>query len=419
MSKFIVVGGGLAGVATAYELVRRGHETTLIERHQGVGLEASYANGALLTPAMAEPWNAPGVHRLLAASLFDPHSAMKLRLSAIPSLMGWGVRFLACSNPERHEAATKASFVLAKYSVGRTGNLSTELGLTYDARAVGTLKIFRTIAAMETALAVASKLAPLGLRFEVLNGNEAVAAEPALVEIRSQIAAALRFPDDESGDARQFCEQLAEAFRKAGGTLRTDARVSALSIERGTVSGVMVGKHLEYGDGVIVTAGNASAALLRPAGVSVPIRPVKGYTLTFDASRIEGGPMIPIIDDGLHAAIVPLGSRLRVAGTAEFAGEDLHLVAERVENLITLLNTILPRIAQQLSRSSAQPWVGLRPMSADGLPFIGPTRTSGLYINAGHGHLGWTHSVGSACLLADIIDGKNPDIDPSPYSPLR
>lgn len=419
MSKVIVVGAGLAGVTTAHELARRGHETILIERHQGVGLDASYANGALLTPSMAEPWNAPGVHRLLAASLFDPRSAMKLRLSAIPSLIGWGSRFLACSTSARHEAATKASFILAKYSVGRTRDVRAELGLTYDAKTVGTLKIFRTTAAMESALAIASKLEPLGLRFEVSNGDEAVAAEPALAEIRSRIIGALRFPDDESGDARQFCEQLANAFCKAGGILWTHACVTELSVKRSTVSGVMVGERVECAGSVIVAAGSTSADLLRQVGVSVPIRPVKGYTVTFDASHIERGPVIPIVDGALHAAIVPLGSRLRVAGTAEFAGENRRLVEERVDKLLMLPNTTLPRIARQFSRASAQAWAGLRPMSPDGLPFIGPTRISGLYINAGHGHLGWTQAMGSACLLAGTVDGKNPDIDPSPYSAMR
>ena len=415
----MVIGGGLAGVATAYELSRRGHETVLIERLRDVGLETSYANGALLTPSMAEPWNAPGVHRLLVDSLINPHSAMKLRISAIPSLISWGARFLAHSTPVRHDAATKASFLLAKYSVDRTRDVRVQLGLTYDAKAGGALKIFRTNSAVESTLAAASKLMPLGLRLDILGADEAVAMEPTLADIRGQIAAALRFPDDEVGDARQFCVELAKSFVRAGGDLLASVHVTALSMERGRVSGVVVGGNAMRADSVVVAAGNSSAALLRPVGISVPIRPVKGYTLTFEASHLKQRPLVPIIDDGLHAAIVPLGSRLRVAGTAEFAGNDRRLAPERVENLHALLKRILPTVARQLPCSSAEPWAGLRPMSADGLPFIGPTHVGGLYINTGHGHLGWTHSMGSARLLADIMDGKKPDIDPNPYSAAR
>jgi len=419
VGRAFVVGGGLAGVTIAYELLSRGYETTVLERRSGVALETSFANGALLTPSMADPWNAPGVHRRLATSLFDGRSAMKVRVAAIPSLAGWGWKFLRYSTALRHEAATRANFALAKYSLACMGELRAKLSLRYDYARVGTLKIFRTAAAMEQSLALATKLGSMGLRFDVLDGKKAAAAEPALAPICDRIAGALRFPDDESGDAQQFCERLTAAFVAAGGSVRFGVGINSIEVERGSVVGVCIGDRVEPVDTVVVAAGNGSVRLLRPMGIALPIRPAKGYTLTFDAEHIADRLRLPIIDDALHAAIVPIGTRIRVAGTAEFAGNSLRIPQKRIDNLHELLAAVLPQVAQCLPRSSGQPWAGLRPMSADGVPFIGLTHVRGLYINTGHGHLGWTLATGSARLLADLIDDRRSDIDPAPYRPNR
>jgi len=414
-----VIGGGLAGVSVCYELVSRGYQTVLYESRDGIALETSYANGAMLTPSMADPWNAPGVHRHLAASLFDPRSAMKLRLKAVPSLIGWGRQFLRHSTRDRHEAATRACFLLGQHSMRRTRELRRSLSLEYDAATAGTLKVFTSPAAMEGPLALAGRLATLGLVFEALDAAKTVATEPALAGIRDNIAGSIRFPDDETGDARQFCERLVATFVEAGGISRTKTRVDGIATEKGRAVGVYVGGRLEPADEVVIAAGNASVTLARKLGIALPIRPAKGYTVTFDASQLEGAPAIPIVDDARHTAIVPIGRRLRIVGTAEFAGNDLTIRPERIENLFSVLSELMPGVARQLPRSSALPWAGLRPMSADGLPFIGPSAIPGLYINAGHGHLGWTLASGSAHLLADLLEGRPPAIDPAPYRATR
>jgi D-amino-acid dehydrogenase len=241
-----------------------------------------------------------------------------------------------------------------------------------------------------------------------------VEIEPALADISDRIVGAIRFPDDRCGDAHRFCQQLAEAFLHSGGTAHFNAEVSGIAHEAGAVAGVRLGEHLLAADSVVIAAGNASCGLARELGVSLPIRPAKGYTLTFDVSQVEGGPRIPIIDETLHAAVAPLGRYLRIAGTAEFAGQDLRIRPERIDNLRALLSAIFPRLARQLT-DVGKPWTGLRPMSADGTPFIGPTWMKGLHVNAGHGHLGWTLAAGSAALLADLIQGQTPQIDPRPY----
>ena len=391
----------------------------MFEAREGVALETSCANGSLLTPAMSDPWNAPGVYRLLAASLFDPSSPMKLHPAAIPSLLKWGVRFLRNSTLARYRAATRSNYRLARYSVERTRELRDRLGLQYDAAAVGSMKLFRCRASFERSLALARLLEPLGLRCEVLDRDGAVSMEPALLSIREQIVSALRFPDDECGDARKFCEALAQVLPLTGGTLLTGTRVSALAVENGRAIGVITDKGLHRAAAVVAAAGNATPRLVRPLGISLAIRPVKGYTVTIDASRVEGRPLIPVIDDDSHAAVVPIGTRLRVAGTAEFAGMDTTLREERIAALHTLLATVYPAIAQSIDHANVEKWAALRPVSADGLPFIGATRVRNLFVNAGHGHLGWTLAVGSAHLVADAITGERSAIDPAAYCANR
>jgi D-amino-acid dehydrogenase len=413
--RVIVVGAGVIGVTTAYELSRRGCRTLLLEARNGVALESSYANGGLLTPGMSDPWNAPGIHRKIAASLLDPHAAMKLWPSAIPSLFWWGLEFLRNSNVTRHAAASRANFVLGKYSIERMRELRIRLGLEYCGASRGTMKVFRDSRSMDASLKLAEQLASLGLRFIVLDRDGAVAAEPALEGIREKLFGALRFPDDESGDAYEFCKALMFAFQRNGGTMNTSFRVTSIAVQRGIAVGVESETGRVLADKVIIAAGNAASDMMHRVGVSLSIKPVKGYTITFDVSHLDGCPILPVIDDALHAAVVPLGTRLRVAGTAEFAGMDFNVRPERIDNLLELLAALYPSISARLDRWSGRVWTGLRPMSADGLPFVGATSVEGLYVNAGHGHLGWTLAAGSAHLLADLIAGEPTAIDPAPY----
>lgn len=416
----IVVGGGVIGVTTAYELASRGYRTTLVEARKGLALETSYANGALLTPAMSDPWSAPGIHRQLVSSLFNPHAAMKLRIPVIPYYLGWGVKFLRNSNFASHRAATRANFLLGRYSVQRTRELHDSLSLECHATASGSLKIFRSERAMAPSLALAEELAQLGLRFQIMKRDAVVEAEPALQDIHQEIAAAMWFPDDGFGDAYKFCKGVATAFQHVGGNVRTGVHVKSVAVEHGRVVGAVSEAGRLAAETVIVAAGNGTADLVRDLGIALPIRPVKGYTVTFDVSGVHHArPTMPVIDDALHAAVVPLDSRLRVAGTVEFAGPDLRIRPESTQKLLRLLAAIYPSIVSQLDLKSGLSWAGLRPMSPDGLPFIGPTPIRGLYINSGHGHLGWTLAGGSAQMLADLVTGMTPQIDPTPYRALR
>jgi D-amino-acid dehydrogenase len=408
-----VIGAGLIGLTTAWELASRGERVELIEAREHVALETSHANGGLLT-GMADPWNSPGVHRHLFASLWNPHAAMQLRWSALPSLLTWGTKFLRNSSAERYWRATQANHLLSAYSIRATRALRERLGLHYDASTFGSLKVFRDLAAMAGPIALVEKMRELGFRHRVLNRDATVQMEPQLAAVEKHIVGALYFPDDEGGDAYAFCRALAEKVAQSGVPLRTGVTVDKILARAGRVE-LLTNEGIREYRRVVVAGGVASTRLLGPLGVRLPVRPVKGYSLTIDALDDPQMPRMPVVDDAMHAALVPLGSRLRIAGTAEFAGHDRTLNPQRVNNLVGLFAAVYPQIAARIDRRSIRPWTGLRPMSADGVPFIGATRVPGVYANAGHGYLGWTMALGSARLLADAMLGTKPEIDPHPY----
>jgi len=415
----IIIGAGLMGLTTARALLDCGDSVVVVEARDGVGLETSFGNAGMMTPSMGDPWNAPGVHRHLLASLFDPRSPMKLRLRALPSLTTWGLSFLANSGHERHLAATEANFRLGQYSVAQTRQWRDRLGLQFEAAYRGTMKVFRSAAAMDAPVALSRRLATLGLEVVELDRDGAVAEEPLLADIREQIAGALRYPGDAVGDSFLFCKALESQLLGAGAEFRFGTRSLRLVVESGAMQGVLTDRGTIKAERVVVACGTWSPQLLRTARVALPVKPAKGYSVTIDVSGIADRPRLPVVDDAMHAAVAPIGDRLRIAGTAEFAGFDTRLNRARIDNLVGLLRAIYPRIADRVDLTKTTPWTGLRPMSCDGRPFIGPCAIDGLYVNAGHGHLGWTQAVGSALLLADLVSGRPPAIDPAPFRPNR
>lgn len=415
----LIVGGGLLGLTTAVALLQRGESVQVIEALDGVALESSFANGGLMTASMSEPWNGPGVYRHLAASLLNPHSPMKLRLHALPSLLSWGTEFLRYSAPRHFFAACHDNYQLARYSQEKTLELTKARSLQFELAGGGTLSVFRRGSDISAPLAVATRLRELGMSFLKLSVDETIEREPALAPIRDRLAAGIWYPDDVRGDAHLFCRELERLIAADGGVVHTGVTVSKLIVSNGTVTGVDTSRGVMESERVVIAAGARSPALLGTAGQTISVKPAKGYSVTIDASDISGIPRIPVMDDALHAAVTPLGCRLRLVGTAEFAGFDKSIVQSRIDNLFDLLESVLPEVAEQVDRDKAEPWAGLRPMSSDGRPFIGPANVSGLFINTGHGPLGWTMAMGSGHLLADQILGQSPAIDMRPYLPDR
>ena len=278
------------------------------------------------------------------------------------------------------------------------------------------MKVYRSAAAFGQALAQVEALRRLGLAFEVLGVAAAVRLEPLLEETRGDLAGAIHYPADETGDARLFCQALRERLVQRGVQVSLNCTARALRVAAGQVAGVETAAGFLPASQVVLSAGPWSRRLLTPYGVALAVRPVKGYSISI--AHVPQGlmPALALVDDSLHAVMTPLGATLRLAGTAEFSGWDETLHPGRVQALWRLLHALSPSLSRSVDRSAAQPWCGLRPMSADGKPYIGATSIAGLYVNTGHGHLGWTQAAGSACLLAQLITGAPAAIDPAPFA---
>jgi D-amino-acid dehydrogenase len=414
----IVIGGGLAGLASAYALHEAGYGVRVLERREDVALETSFANGGILTPSMPDPWNAPGVHWQLLRWLGREDAPMLLRPRAIPGYLGWGLRFLAASAPRSYHASMQANYRLCAYSLERLRAWRTTLGLEYAVGTLGTLEVYRNPASFAQAVAEVRSLAPLGLVGEPLDPAATARLEPLLDEIRGDLVGAIHFPRDESGDALLFCRALRARLEARGVEVQVETPVRTVRVSAGRAVGVETAGGFVPGSHVVVAGGPWSTALLAACGVRVHVRPVKGYSLSVPIDP-DAGPRHALSDDSLHAVMTPLGTTLRLAGTAEFSGWDVSLRPGRIQALWRLLAALSPTLARTVDRSGAQPWCGLRPMSADGRPYIGPTPVAGLYVNTGHGHLGWTQAAGSATLLAQQICGTPVAIDPRPFALTR
>ncbi|MCH8997253.1 MAG: D-amino acid dehydrogenase [Proteobacteria bacterium] len=410
----LVLGGGVIGVTSAYYLARRGFRVTLIEAQPGVALETSFANGGLLTPSMSDPWAAPGLPWKILRWYGREDSPFLVRAGALPGLVSWGLSFLRNCNQATWRRNTATILRLASYSLRVTQTLTREAGITYDRSSIGTLRLFRDPVSMAGALRTAEVLGELGVSYRKLDAEACAELEPALAPQLRQITGGIHYPEDESGDAHLFTQRLAEACAAEGVAFRFGESVRGIELRDGAISGVLTDAGRLDAERCLVALGTGSVPLLRRLGIKLPIYPVKGYSVTFSTGGWNGAPMMPTVDDGRKIGVVRLGNRIRVAGTAEFAGYDTTLTPRRGANLIGRFMEMFPDFPNQ---DSARHWTGLRPMTPDGIPFLGPTSIGNLYVNTGHGHLGWTMACGSAKAVADLIAGEPPDIDLSGITP--
>jgi D-amino-acid dehydrogenase len=402
--KALIIGSGLIGTASAYFLSRRGWEVTVLDRQDGPAQETSFANGSLLTPSMPEPWNAPGSWKVLLKSLGRSDSPLQLRWKALPQLAGWGTGFMRNSSAARYERNSIKNLKLALHSLEVLASIRQETGIEYGSVSRGSLRVIRDPAALEGALVWAERLRAEGLTLRHLTGDEIVAMEPALAPIARQLAGGIYYPCDEIGNAYKFTVGLADHARRGGVEFRFRTPVTGIEVRQGKVAAVQSGGERFTADCYVVAAGSYSPLLLKQLGIHVPVRPAKGYSITFERPQLDQPFHMPVADDDFHAVVVPLENVIRVAGTAEFTGYDLSLPEARIQNLVTLVQQILPNGG--FERSQAKPWCGLRPMSVDGVPIIGRTPIGNLWVNTGHGHLGWTMAAGSGQLLSDLVTGS-------------
>jgi D-amino-acid dehydrogenase len=415
--RVVIIGGGLIGLTSAHYLAAAGASVTLLDAAPVAAAGASHANGGLITPSMSEPWNAPGVAWQLLRWLGRADAPLLLRPRALPQSAGWMLRFVRASTPAHYRRNTVKNLRLGMYSVTELRRLRETLALAYHAGTRGTIKLFRDARTLEAADQSKDLAAAHGLAFEALDRAGTLRLEPALAPIESSVVGSLHFPGDETGDAREFCTQLAQRLASGGVDLRYGVRVESW---RTGASRAIAAVHTAQGDVdgdiFVVAAGAHSAGLLKPLGLALPVHPVKGYSLSIPLQTWTPSPQVGVVDDALHAAAAPIGQVLRVAGTAEFAGFDSTIHDARVDNLRRLVDAIYPRASRAAREPTAIAWAGLRPMSPDGVPVIGRSVIPNLYVNSGHGHLGWTMAAGSGRLLADLVLGERTGLDADDYS---
>lgn len=419
-----VIGAGLLGVTTAYFLRRHGLTVTVLESRAEPALGASYGNGGYCQTSAPDPWNAPGVLKLFWRAWFAAvcghadRSAFAVRTSALPGLLGWGRCFLKHANIETFRTHLIKNRHLAEYTQTVVADLVEREALDFCRSTSGGLIIFRDHASMESYAEVARYVGEDGARYGILDRDALLEKEPALYDVGDQLVGAVFFPDDSAGNPRAFCRQLAAIAEGNGVEFRYGASVRSIESSRSGVQ-VATSRDVITADAGVIAAGSESGRLAAALGIRLPIAPAKGYSISVPMDGWSDRPRHVIADMGVHAGINPMGDVLRVAGTAEFAGFKSGITSERTDYLIGLVRAVFPRFAETIDGKRIDPWAGLRPLSADGIPMIGKTHVDGVYVNTGHGGLGWTQAPGSSKALADLIAGVEPEFDLSAFSASR
>lgn len=405
--KVIVLGSGVVGTTTAWYLARAGHEVEVIDRQPAPALETSFANAGEVSPGYSSPWAAPGIPWKAVKWMFSAHAPLVIRPKLDAAMWKWMAQMLGNCTASAY-ATNKARMVrIAEYSRDVLKDLRAETGIAYDDRSRGTLEVFRTQKQIDGIAADLKVLESFGVPYEVLDRAGCVAAEPALARVGEKILGGLRLPGDETGDCFLFTQRLAALSESAGVTFRFGVDIRSLVTAGDRVTGVATSAGTFQADAVVVALGSYSPHLLKPLGLSLPVYPVKGYSLTLPIVDAEAAPVSTVMDEAHKVAITRLGDRIRVAGMAEICGFDLELRDARRATIAHVVSDLFPAGGDL---SKAEFWCGLRPMTPDGTPVIGATGRPGLFLNTGHGTLGWTMACGSAKLLADIVSRKAPEI---------
>lgn len=419
-----VLGAGVIGVSAAWHLARAGADVVVLERRSGPALETSFANAGQVSPGYSTPWAAPGIPLKALKWLFQRHAPLAIRPDGSWRQWAWIARMLGQCTAQRYAVNKRRMMRLAEYSRDVLRELRAGEQLSYEQRRLGTLQLFRDAAQLDAAQRDVEVLRSFGVPFELLDRNELARAEPALAGVAHRLSGGLRLPNDETGDCHLFTRQLADRAAALGVQFRFDAVVDALEVEGGRVVGVRLGEERLPVDACVVALGSHTPALLAPHGIDVPVYPVKGYSLTMPVRDEASAPVSTVLDETYKVAITRFDRRIRVGGMAELAGHDLTLRPRRRATLEKVVRELFPEGGDL---AAARFWTGLRPMTPDGTPIVGATPVQGLYLNTGHGTLGWTMAAGSGRLIADLVVGRRPEIDPEglgieryqPAAPVR
>lgn len=417
MMRIVVLGAGVVGISSAWYLAQAGHEVTVIERQPAAGMETSFANGGQISVCHAEPWAGPKAPWKILQWLGEEDAPLLFRLRAEWPQWRWGLRFLQECLPGRARRNLQDLVRLGLYSRAQLQALRQQTGIVYDELSRGILHYYTDEAEFAGAIRAAALMREIGLDREVKSGAECVQIEPALAHTRRPIVGGTYTPSDESGDAMKFSQALAEKCAAVGVVFHYDTQIEALEYTADRISAVRVVRHgaesVESGrveaDAVVVCLGSYSPLLLRPLGITLDVYPAKGYSATIPVREDDVAPTVALTDDGCKIVFSRLGDRLRVAGTAEMNGFNLDLNPVRCRALIERTREIFPLAGDF---DAAEFWTGLRPSTPSNLPLIGRAgRYQNLWLNTGHGTLGWTEACGSGAALAELIAGRQPDVD--------
>ena len=406
--KIAILGSGVIGTTAAYYLAKAGHEVTVLERQSGPALETSYANAGEVSPGYSAPWAGPGVPAKAIQWLLMQHSPLVIKPMLDAAMWHWGLRMLRNCTEARYRVNKARMVRLAEYSRDCLKQLRADTGIRYDERMQGTLQLFRTQKQLDGTAKDIEILKQYGVPYELLDRAGYLHHEPALAGVQAKFVGALRLPGDETGDCFLFTNRLADMAKALGVKFRFGVNIRSLKAYSSGITGVDTDAGPVQADRYLLALGSYSTATLAHIGLPIPVYPVKGFSITVPISDASKAPESTIMDETHKVAVTRLGDRIRVGGTAQLSGFDLRLNEGRRRTLEFVVNDLFPH-GGDVSR--AEFWTGLRPMTPDGTPILGPTRLPNLWLATGHGTLGWTMAAGTGRLLADWMSGRTPEID--------
>ncbi len=400
----LILGGGVVGITTAYQLLQDGHEVTVLEQEKEVAESTSWGNAGMIAPGHSFVWSSPAAPKILLKSLFVKNQALRFRLSADPHLYGWSMRFLMECTAEKARLNTLRKHRLATHSQSVLRDVVTREAIVYDRTTSGIIYFHRNKTALETGIRNMRLLESGGQEIRVVDADEIVRREPALLGSRPLIAGGILCPTDETGNSSKFTKALAEIVRSRGGRILTDTRILRIERSGNRISRVLTSKGEFTADNYVLSLGSESPLLARKIGLSLPIYPIKGYSLTIPITDPKLAPKVPVLDEHNLVAITPMGDAIRVTATAEFAGYDR---SHKPSDFAFMMNVTRSLFPEGIAYDQAHMWAGLRPMTPDNLPVLGRRDIDNLWLNTGHGHIGWTMSHGSARIIADLMAGRS------------
>ena len=411
--RVLILGSGVIGVTTAYYLAKAGVDVTVLERQPAPGAETSFANAGQISPGYSTPWAAPGIPLKALKWLFQKHAPLAIKPDGTWFQLQWLAQMLANCTSSRYAVNKERMLRIADYSRHCLDALRAETGIRYEGRQLGTTQVFRHQSQIDGLEKDTSILKECGIDFEVLDRDGIRSVEPGMDTEHAGLLGALRLPDDQTGDCNLFTRALAQQAQALGVRFQYGKTVVRLRSVAGRIQGVdLIDEKtgvasIETADQVVLALGSYSAQMLRDLPLSIPVYPLKGYSLTIPIADAARAPRSTVMDETYKIAVTRFDERIRVGGMAEIAGHDLSLNPKRRETLEMVVNDLFPGSGRV---EEAQFWTGLRPMTPDGTPIIGRTPYPNLWLNTGHGTLGWTMACGSAKLISDQLIGRPTEI---------